>query len=37
MKKQNKKKLDEMIKKISGHKVDPQKPITNKDLRKKRD
>jgi len=34
MKKQTKKKLDKAIKKLLSHKVDPLKPIENKNLKK---
>jgi len=34
MKKQTKKKLDKAIKKLLKYKVDPLKPVENKDLKK---
>lgn len=34
MKKENKKKLDKIVKKIIGYKVDPNDPVKNEGLRK---
>ncbi len=37
MKEQNKKKLERMVKKVLKFKIDPLKPIENKDLKIKKD